>query len=161
MYDWSVLYVREEVGATAGTAAWAYASFSAAMAAGRFGGDWARARSRPGTLMRYSALLAAVGMAVALLSHGVWPALLGFALVGLGLANVVPLLFVAAGKVPGVNPAHGIAFVSAMGYMGMMGGPALIGFVAQHQSLTVALSLVVGFAVVLATAAHRALSFAK
>lgn len=158
MYDWSVLYLREEQDAASGQAAWAYASFSGAMAAGRFGGDWVRARVEAGTLLRGSALLAACGMAVVLLAPGVMPALIGFALVGLGLANVVPLLFVAAGRVPGVTPAHGIAVVSAMGYLGMMGGPALIGVVAQAYSLKVALTQVVLFALVLAAASRRALA---
>jgi predicted MFS family arabinose efflux permease len=158
MYDWSVLYLREGLHADAGRAAWAYASFSGAMAAGRFGGDWARARVSAEVLMGCSALLAAFGMTAALLSGSVWSALLGFALVGLGLANVVPLLFVAAGKVPGVASAHGIAIVSAMGYLGMMGGPALIGLVAQTYTLTAALGLVVAFALVLAAASHRAMA---
>ncbi|RYY89383.1 MAG: MFS transporter [Chitinophagaceae bacterium] len=158
MYDWSVLYVREGLKADPGSAAWAYASFSGAMAAGRFGGDALRARLKAASLMRWSALLAALGMGVALMFSSVWLALLGFALVGLGLANVVPLLFVAAGHVPGVTPAHGIAFVSALGYLGMMGGPALIGWVAQTHGLTLALAQVVGFALILAAASQRALA---
>jgi len=95
---------------------------------------------------------------VALGAPGAFWALIGFALVGLGLANVVPLLFVAAGRVPGVSPAHGIAVVSAMGYLGMMGGPALIGVVAQAYSLKVALAQVVLFALILAAASRRALA---
>ncbi len=158
MYDWSVLYLRQEQGAAPGQAAWAYASFSGAMAAGRFGGDWVRARLDAGVLLRGSALLAACGMGVALGAPGAFWALIGFALVGLGLANVVPLLFVAAGRVPGVSPAHGIAVVSAMGYLGMMGGPALIGVVAQAYSLKVALAQVVLFALILAAASRRALA---
>jgi len=61
MYDWSVLYLRQEHGAAPGQAAWAYASFSGAMAAGRFGGDWV-GRLDAGVLLRGSALLAACGM---------------------------------------------------------------------------------------------------
>ncbi|MFT3857505.1 MAG: MFS transporter [Aquabacterium sp.] len=157
MYDWSVLFARERHGAGAGASAWAYASFSAAMAAGRFGGDWVRARMSAARLLRLSALLAAAGMGVALASPHLWLTLAGFAGVGLGLANVVPLLFVAAGRVPGVTPASGIAVVSAMGYLGMMGGPALIGLVAQHHGLTVALAQVLLLALVLAVAAGKAL----
>lgn len=157
MYDWSVLYVREGLRADAGQAAWAYASFSGAMAIGRFGGDWVRSRMAAGLLMRFSALLAAVGMIVALASPTLWLTLAGMALVGLGLANVIPLLFVAAGQVPGVPSGNGIAFVSALGYLGMMGGPALIGWVAQTHGLTLALAQVVGFSLLLAAVSHRAL----
>ena len=88
MYDWSVLYVTQELHSEPGFAALAYASFSAAMAAARFGGDWVRERVSPPLLMSSSAALAAVSMAAVLwIAHPV-AALVGFALVGLGFANV-------------------------------------------------------------------------
>src|SRR5690606_36309680 len=62
MYDWSVLYLRQELAAPAGIAGLGYASFSGAMAAGRFGGDWVRARVRSATLLCASGVLGAVGM---------------------------------------------------------------------------------------------------
>lgn len=157
MYDWSVLFLKQERGTDAGTASLAYASFSAAMAAARFGGDAVRARTSPVTLLRASGALAAAGMLLALLVPMPAAGLAGFALVGLGFANVVPVLFTSAAKVPGVTPAHGIAAVSSVGYLGMMAGPPLIGVVAEHSSLTIGLSTVVVFAVVLAAAARRAL----
>src|SRR5258706_5723329 len=129
MYDWSVLYMKQELKTDAGTAALAYASFSAAMAAARFGGDWVRARLSPVPLLRLSGILGAAGMALALGVPHPAAALAGFGLVGLGFANVVPVLFSAAARVPGVTPAHGIAAVSALGYLGMMAGPPLIGVV--------------------------------
>jgi fucose permease len=157
MYDWSVLYLQQDVRADAATAALGYASFSAAMAAARFGGDAVRARVAPVRLLQVSGVLAAIGMAVALLVQQPTVALVGFALVGLGLANVVPVLFSAAARVPGVSPAHGIAAVSSLGYLGMMAGPPVIGALAQARSLTLGLSVVVLSAVVLALAARRAL----
>jgi hypothetical protein len=84
-------------------------------------------------------------------------ALLGFALVGLGLATVVPVLFSAATRVPGVTPAHGIAAVSSMGYFGMMAGPPVIGFIAQARSLTLGLLVVVVFAAAISGLSRRAL----
>jgi len=157
MYDWSVLFMKQERASTASTAALAYASFSGAMAAGRFGGDWVRARVSPARLMRASGVLAALGMAVALAVPSAWVALLGFACVGLGLSNVVPVLFSAASQVPGVSPAHGIAAVSGVGYLGMMAGPPLIGLVAEHSSLSTGLVVVVVFAVFMAISAKRAM----
>ncbi|MCS4509461.1 MFS transporter [Xylophilus ampelinus] len=158
MYDWSVLYLHQELGSPQAEAAWAYASFSAAMAAARFGGDWVRARVAPAVLLRASALVAAFAMVVVLLAAAPRVALVGFALAGIGFANVVPLLFTAAAKVPGGSPAHAIAAVSSLGYLGFMGGPPIIGFVAQGNSLGAALWLVVVFAVVLAVGARRALN---
>jgi len=160
VYDWSVLYLYKEVGSPQNVAALAYASFSAAMALTRFGGDWLRARFSGAWLLRGSALLAAVAMAMVLLAGDAWVALLGFALVGVGLANVVPVLFSAAAQVPGVSAAQGIASVASMGYLGFMTGPPMIGFVAHASSLTAALYVVVGFAALLALGAPRAMRLA-
>ncbi|MFG6467539.1 MFS transporter [Roseateles sp. BYS87W] len=157
MYDWSVLFMKQERGSSASHAALAYASFSGAMAAGRFAGDWVRARLSGAVLMRFSGVLAASGMALGLLVPSPAVALLGFALVGLGLSNVVPVLFSAASKVPGISSAHGIAAVSGVGYLGMMAGPPLIGLVAEHASLAAGLWVVVVFAGFMALSARRAM----
>lgn len=161
MYDWSVLYLRQELTAAPAVASLGYASFSAAMAAGRFGGDWVRARMRPETLLRASGMLGSVGMALALAVPHPAGALVGFALVGLGFANVVPVLFSAAGQQPGIAPAHGIAAVSSVGYFGLMAGPPLIGFIAEARSLTAGLTVVIFFAMVVAAFARRALVGAR
>ena len=157
MYDWSVLYLKQELHSDAGTAALAFARFSAAMAAGRFGGDWVRARLKSVPLLQLSGGLGAAGMALALWVSDPRIALIGFAFVGLGFANIVPVLFSAAARVPGVTPAQGIATVSAVGFLGMMVGPPLIGVIAEARSLTMGLGVVVVFAIVLALAARRAL----
>jgi fucose permease len=157
MYDWSVLYMAQELHSSPDQAALAYASFSAAMAAARFAGDWIRDRVKPTVLMSSSAALAAVSMAAVLLIADPIVTLVGFALVGLGFANVVPVLFGTAAKMD-ANPAHGIAVVASVGYFGMMAGPPLIGVIAEHWSLPVGLASVAVFAAILAMAAPRALS---
>lgn len=157
IYDWSVLYMRESLQAPAATAALAYASFSGAMAATRFAGDWVRERWSSVRLVQVCGALAALGMALTLASGQPLVALLGFALIGLGLANVVPVLFSAAARVPGVAPADGIAAVAALGYLGMMVGPPLIGLVAEWQTLSAGMALVMVFAAVLSLAARTAL----
>lgn len=156
IYDWSVLYLKQELGSPQQQAALAYASFSAAMAATRFGGDAMRARFAPAALLRGSALLAAASMTLVLQADAPWLALIGFAGVGAGFANVVPLLFAASARVPGVEPARGIAAVSAAAYLGFMAGPPAIGFLAELSSLTSALYIVVVFAVGLAASARWA-----
>lgn len=157
VYDWSVLFLQTERGAPQQQAALAYASFSAAMAATRFLGDRLRARWSATGLLRASACLAALALAWVLLSTSVPLALAGFALAGVGLANVVPVLFSAAAQVPGVSAAHGISAVASLGYCGFMVGPSLIGLVAHGSSLTVALGGVVGCALLQAALARRAL----
>jgi len=158
MYDWSVLYMKQERASDAATAALAYAAFSAAMALGRFGGDRVRARWAPVTLLRASGALAAAGMAAALLLPWAPAVLVAFGAVGLSLANVVPVLFSAASRQPGVAPAHGIAAVTSVGYLGMMAGPPLIGVVAHATSLGTGLVAVAVFAAAMALAAQRALA---
>jgi hypothetical protein len=96
-----------------------------------------------------------MALALAVPSAGV--ALAGFACVGLGLSNVVPVLFSAAAKVPGISSAHGIAAVSGVGYLGMMAGPPLIGLIAERASLAAGLTVVVVFAVFMALTARRAM----
>lgn len=155
MYDWSALYLQRVAGADAALAALAFASFSAAMAIGRFGGDALRERLSGPQLLGGGALLAGLGLGAVLL----WPhpllGLPGFALVGLGLANAVPLLFVAATQVPGVAPARGIASVASLGLLGFLAGPPLIGALAQASSLRIGLGLVLASLAVLALAARR------
>ncbi|ADU35735.1 MFS transporter [Variovorax paradoxus] len=154
IYDWSVLYMQQELGSPQKQAALAYAAFSAAMAAARFGGDAMRARFTPIALLRGSGALAAASMTLVLLTDLPWLALVGFAGVGIGFANVVPILFGASARVPGVEPASGIASVSAVAYLGFMAGPAVIGLLARASSLTAALYVVVIFAAALAASAR-------
>lgn len=155
MYDWSVLYMKQELGTPQAFAALGYAAFSAAMAAARFGGDWLRNRMSPAQLLRRSALAAAAAMATVLLVQQPVVALLGFAVVGVGLANVVPVLFMAASRTPGVAPATAIATVSSLSYLGFLVGPPLVGGVAQLSNLGWGLGLVVVASLTLAWGTRR------
>ena len=136
-------------------AAMGYAAFAGAMAASRFGGDALRARYSERTILFVGATLAAVSMAVVLLVAVPWVALVGFALVGAGVAPVAPILFNAATRVPGVSRAAAIASVTSIGYSGFMVGPPLIGALAHATSLTAALAVVVVGATCLAVGARK------
>ena len=105
------------------------------MAIGRFGGDRLRRRWGATSLVRGSALLAAAGLAFAVLVATPIAAIIGFACAGLGLSNAVPVLFGAAGRLPGMQPGAGIAATASIGYLGFLVGPPLIGFAAQATSL--------------------------
>ena len=154
IYDGSVLFLLRERGAEASLAALGFAGFSGAMAAGRFGGDWLRARVPAPRLLALSATLSSAAMAVVLIWPAMPVALVGLAIVGLGLANVIPILFVAASRVEGASPAAGIALVSSFGWIGVVIGPPLVGGVAQVSSLTWALALVVVASAALALSAR-------
>jgi len=150
IYDWSVLYLRTETAAAPAFAALGYASFSGAMAATRFAGDALRTRVAAPRLLGTSAAFAAVAMTVVLVARDPWVGVVGLAFVGVGFANVVPILFIAASRVPGVAPARGIAAVSSVGYAGMVLGPPLVGGIAQASSLTWGLGVIALGAAVLA-----------
>lgn len=124
------------------------------MAVGRFSGDFLIIRFGPSQLLRLSSLLAAFGLSSGLLIGTPLIAILGFGLVGLGIANIIPVLFSAAGKVYGVQSGTALAAVATIGYLGFLTGPPLIGLVAETTNLSLALGLVSVFCVFIATRAH-------
>lgn len=140
MADWSAVYLATVAGASTSVAAAGYAAFSVAMAGGRLVGDGVVRALGPGRVMVYGGLIATAGVALAL----VWPqpvlASIGFAMVGIGASNIVPVVFSAAGRY-GSSPSAGVSMVATFGYAGFLGGPPLIGAVATWAGLRVALSL--------------------
>ena len=155
MYDWCVLYLKQELSMPQAQAGIGFAVFSGAMALARFGGDALRNRFDEQHLLAAGAATAATAMGAVLLIAHPAVALPGYALVGAGLALVVPILFNAATRVPGISRAAAIASVSSIGYSGFLIGPPLIGSVAQATSLSVAMGLVVVAAAALAVGARR------
>ncbi len=142
MVDWSAVFLRDSLGTTSGLAAAGFAAFSLAMAAGRFGGDRLVSRVGPRATVRACSVVAAVGLTVALLVGRPSVAVVGFGLVGFGIANIIPVLFSAAAKVDGVAPGAAIAAVATTGYVGFLAGPPVIGLVAEVATLPAALGIV-------------------
>lgn len=130
--DWSALYLSSDHGAGVAASGMAFALFSACMAAMRFCGDAVRNRVGAVPLLRASGVTAAAGLALAALAPLAGLATAGFALTGIGLANIVPILFSAAGRHGGANPGAAIAAVSFMGYGGMLMAPSLIGLTVEQ-----------------------------
>jgi MFS family permease len=149
--DWSAVYLHTSLGASAGLAAVAYALFAGGMAIGRLAGDRLADRFGPARLVRTSASLGALGLGAALVVGHIDVALVGFAVLGLGLSFVVPLDFTAAADLGTVGPT--LAAVTSSGYLGLLVGPPVIGGLAQLWGLPVALGLVVAICVVIATLA--------
>jgi len=157
MYDWATVYMRDVVHATPAFASSGYAAFSAAMAAGRFAGDAVRARFGAAPLVLVSASVACAGIVGALVLPFSATALVGFALMGLGLANMMPVFFAAAMRVKGIHAAEGLAHVAGVGYVGLLLGPVLIGGVAQAFDLPIGLSVVALCAALVAGVGPRVL----
>lgn len=140
--DWSAVFLREQLRLDVSVAGVGYAAFSVAMVAGRLTGDGLSHRFGEARLLRLGGALACAGFLVVAALRNVGAALAGFALIGIGASNIVPLLFSASGRVPGVPPSLALATVTTIAYMGLLAGPALVGFVADASSLNVALVVV-------------------
>jgi MFS family permease len=143
MADWSAVYLRNIVGTGESLAAARYATFSVAMASGRFLGDYLTARFGPMNLVRVGGSVAASGLLLALVFRHATTTLVGFALVGAGFATLVPIVFTAAGNTRGIAPGVALASVSSLGYLGFLIGPPLIGFAAELLRLRGALGIIV------------------
>jgi predicted MFS family arabinose efflux permease len=155
MGDWSGIYLRQNLGASASAAAAGFTGFSLGMALARVGGDALNRRWGPGALLRAGMALVSVALGGLLAAGDPVIAVIGFTFVGLGIANSVPLLFSAAGRVPPAGPS--LAAVFTVGYSGFIAGPPLIGFLADATSLPLALAaLVPGTIAVAVLGAHAA-----
>jgi hypothetical protein len=142
MADWSAVYLQDVLAASPALAAAGFAACSLAMAAGRLSGDRAVRAWGAAAVLRASGVLAAVGLSAALFAANIGAAIAGCGLVGLGVANAVPILFSRAGREPGVDPAVGLAAVASTGYLGFLAGPPLIGLVAELAGLPLGLGAV-------------------
>jgi predicted MFS family arabinose efflux permease len=135
MGDWSAVYLQHSLGTSSATAALGFAAFSLTMAAGRFLGDRLVAAFGDDRVVRYCTAGAAVGLGAALCMGNPFAAMMGFATVGFGIANLIPIVFRAAGALPGVAASQGIAAVGTFGYVGFLAGPPLIGLAADVVTL--------------------------
>ncbi len=140
--DWASVYLHSNVGVTISLAAAGYAAYAVAMAAGRFSGDWLAQRISGKNLLHVSGLLIAVGMACALLFPSWWPAVGGLMLTGLGIANIVPVIWGVAGRDTRMGAGPAISTVTTVGYCGFLTGPPVIG------SLSIAVGLRTAMAVI-------------
>ncbi len=137
--DWSAIFLRDSKGIDVELAGAGYAAFSVAMATMRLVGDKLVSRLSGKLVVVGGSLLGAAGLLIAILSPWVWGGLAGFVLLGLGAANIVPVFFSAAGTLPGISPTVSIPAITTIGYTGLLAGPALLGFIAYHFSLSMAL----------------------
>ncbi|GAA1171648.1 MFS transporter [Streptomyces hebeiensis] len=139
--DWSALHLKDVLGAPAGTAAFAYGTFAAAMTVGRLLADRFVARFGSMAILRYGAATAAVGITLVALGPWIWAAFTGWALFGLGLSGCVPQLFSAAGHTDPSAAGANVSHVAGLGYVGMLAGPAVIGWLTHLVALNHAFAL--------------------
>ncbi len=147
MADWGALHLEQDLDASAGLAAVGYSCFALAMTVGRLTGTALLERLGRTRTVVAGGGTAAAGMLLGSLAPSVWAALIGFAVTGLGLANLFPVAVERAGALAGPS---GVAIASTLGYGGMLLGPPAIGFMADRFSLPTALTSVAALAAVAA-----------
>jgi MFS family permease len=139
--DWGAVYLSGPLRTTGVVPGLGYTAFSLAMVIVRLSGNRLLTRFRPDRLLPALAAVATAGFAAALLIAEPPAALLGFGCLGLGLGSVVPAVFSAAGRIPGLPAGTTVATAAACGWAGIVTGPPLIGRLASWTSLPVALGL--------------------
>lgn len=140
--SWGAVLMRTELGTSAAVAGFAFLAFQISMTIARFFGDWVVDRVGPVAVVRAGGLLTAAAVSTGLAIGEPATVVAGFALAGLGTASVFPLVFHAAGNVPGVPTGHGVAIVSWVGRIGFLVAPPIVGLVGDLANLRVGLALV-------------------
>lgn len=142
LLDWSAVFLQFNREFDPSFSGVGYAAFSLAMAIMRLTGDGIVHKLGSQKVVQYGALIAAAGYFIATAIPSPVAAIVGFVMVGLGAANVVPVFFTAAGNVPNVPASVSLPAVTTLGYTGQLAGPAAIGVIAEASSLPIALGLV-------------------
>jgi fucose permease len=151
--DWSAVYLKDNLGTSAGFAALGFAAFSVTMTLGRAVGDRLIHRFGVVSVIRACGLIATAGLALALATPVPAVAIAGFTAFGAGLSIVVPQVFAAGGRADPFRPGSGLAKVVGFGYTGMAAGPAIIGLVANKIGLHLALLIPLALAAWIVVAA--------
>lgn len=145
MADWAGIYMRDVLGTSEALAAAGFTAFSLAMVAARLTGDAMNRRLGQVGIVRWGGFLGLVGLALAVFVRHPAVAVVGFGLVGLGMANVVPNFFGGSVRERRLAPSRAIAAVTSLGFAGFLVGPPIIGAIAQVTSLPVAMGVVAAF----------------
>ncbi len=155
MVDWSGVYLASR-GASVAAASFGFAAFSAMMVLFRLVGDAAVARIGRKAAVAGGATLAAAGLALAAALPSLGSIVIGFALVGVGLANVVPALFTLSARLAS-SPQRGVAAAATAGYSGLIAGPPFVGAIATASDLRVGIATLAATALVAAAIAAASL----
>jgi MFS family permease len=135
MYDWSGIYFLKIIHSSKAASIGAYVVYMVTMTIGRLAGDKLVSVIGVKKLLTYSGWLIFSGLMLAVLLPFQLIAGLGFAMVGLGVSCVVPLVFSIAGKIKNANAGQSLAAVSTIGYLGFLLVPPMVGFIAQATNL--------------------------
>lgn len=136
--NWSAVYLTDALGAQESVAALGYAAYSALLLIGRLAVDRIDMRAGPVRLVRAAAILGLVGLLVVALAPDPTVALIGFGILGLAVAPMIPLAFVAAASHDRDATGRAVARVNVFNYVGVLLGAPLVGIIAEASSLRIA-----------------------
>nr|WP_233280810.1 MFS transporter [Devosia oryziradicis] len=143
MADWSAIFLRDALGAESGIVGLGYSVFAMMVAAGRFGGDTLKRRFGAVSTARICGALAVAGAAILLVAPNTPVALLGFAIIGLGVSVGFPLAVTAAASLTDRPASANVAVLSFVALLGFLVGPPVIGFVAEHFNMRLGIACLV------------------
>jgi len=149
MFDWSGVYFKKVIEVEPNYVALGYVAFMGAMAGGRFVSDALTNRIGKIKMLRISGVLIGIGLALAVIFPIASTALIGFMLVGLGTASVIPLSYSIAGRSKIYSPGIALAMVATISFFGFLVGPPLIGFIAEWFNLRVSFALIAVMGIVI------------
>ncbi len=157
MADWSAVYLKNTLQASAYISGFGFAGFAGAMAIGRFYGDKIIPAWGVKKVVTLGCLIATFSLPLGLALPMPWLAIGGFTLAGIGFSCLIPAIFISAAHTPGLSSATGIAAVASLTYLGMLTGPPAVGIVAEEFGLSVGLgfvALIMGLATLISWRSH-------
>ncbi|WP_245510899.1 MFS transporter [Martelella mediterranea] len=134
--DWSALYLTGERGVDIAWAGFGFAAFQLTMTTMRFAGDHVRDRFGAVKTLRFCAAMSVTGLLLAGLAPSTVLIIIGFAITGIGISNMIPVAFSAAGNLPGIAPGISLSVTTTLGYSGILVAPSAIGFLAEHTGFS-------------------------
>ncbi len=138
MFDWSGVYFLKIVKADPAWVGVGYTAYMVAMASGRFIADWLTHKIGVQRVLQLSGFLTVSGLLIAVLFPQLFPAIIGFLIVGLGVSSVVPLAYSAASKSKTMPASQALSTVTTIGFFGLLAGPPIVGVIAGETDLRVA-----------------------
>ena len=148
MMDWSGIFLNEAKGVDLSLAGVGYAVFSAAMLIGRLIGDKVVQALGEQKVVIFGGLVASLGYILAIVVDDFIVVQTGFALLGLGAANIVPVVYTLLGKQSIMPINSAVTAVTSVGYLGVMFGPALLGFIAHGIGITAVFCILAGLFII-------------
>jgi MFS family permease len=155
MFDWSGVYFKKVLSLDPAWIGTGYTAYMISMTASRFFADWAVHHAGLKAILLWSGVLTAFGLLLAVFFPFFVPSLIGFMIVGIGVSAVVPLLYSAVGKSKTLSPATAIASLSTLGFMGLLIGPPLVGYIAGAAGLRISFLALALIGLVVSLLAYR------